>query len=144
MLRLAHVGVFSAIGALVMGIVGIFLVWLGEAGITASILLIPGAVLLVSAGFPLVRALRGAPASWRTHYAAVARAYRILAVLAATLSLTAAIVAGVRGVSSSVPQLILLTIVALQGPASLGLSAYMLRSNAAHPDGPDAPRPTTP
>lgn len=125
---LSRIGLFMALGALTLGIVGVGLMWTDTTGSfarVAIVLLIPGAFLLVQAGYVLGTVFSAKPENWKAIYL---RAARILTTTAMVSGVGIVVAAVFASQSASILQAILISIVAAQGPAASILIAKYLKN----------------
>jgi hypothetical protein len=124
--RLVRIGVYVAIGALVLGLVGVALAHSGAGVTSAAILISPGFVLLASSVWIIITALRTPPKFWKSAYARSAMVLQWGAALGAFLTIGAAVTLGTQSAPASTLQIVLITAVGLQGPLAMALLARSL------------------
>ncbi|WP_182049508.1 hypothetical protein [Changpingibacter yushuensis] len=127
MQRLARMGIAMALGALALGVLGTLMVWMDGTGTfsgLAIILLVPGVLLLVSAGYLIFCALRSDPRTWVPTYTRVSQVLTLTAIVSGVAVIVAAIL--INGDASAL-QTVLVAIVGLQGP----IATYMISTHVA-------------
>ncbi len=127
--RLAPTGIVLAFGAILMGMVGLMMSWMGSDG-TARLplmLVLPGGLIVAAAAYLLYLAMRARPESWQKLYRVSARLLNMFAMV----SFISVVVVGFL-VHSSAPiiQTLLVAAVGLQSPLVMVLLARMLGKSA--------------
>ena len=127
---LMRMGFALALGTLMLGTIGVLLAWLGPAG-SASLpllLLAPGIAMLIVAAVFTAYSLRENPEDWRDSYRSCARIASAVAIIAGVLTIGVAVALAVSG---PLFQVILVALIALEGPAALWFASRRLRSIAS-------------
>lgn len=128
--RLAQVGIVAALGAMLLGLVGVVLAWMGAPAVSAAILVAPGALLLVAAAYAVLESVRRPPAEWPSSYRRVATIFTWTAGIAAAAVIIATILALTHGTGASTAQTILIALLGMQGSVGLILLARYLAARA--------------
>ena len=119
-----------SLGALMLGFIAFLLSWIApneDAKGVPLLLLAPGVALLIAGVFLLVKALRTQADSWQDIYRACITPVRVIALVAFVVIVGLVVVFVVKG--SSVLQLILVALIAVQAPlALLAITRHMKRA----------------
>ncbi len=127
--RLAQTGIVLAFGAILLGLVGLMMSWMGSEATTRLplMLVLPGGFMVVAATYLFVVAMRATPELWRGLYRTSARLLRVCA----GISFASGPIVGIL-IHSIEPliQMLLVAAVGLQSPLVLFLFARMLEKSA--------------
>ncbi|MDN6487024.1 MAG: hypothetical protein L0K34_06015 [Ancrocorticia sp.] len=118
--RLAQSAIILALGAVVMGAVGILTSWFGDAASShvALILVIPGGVMVLVAAYILWLARRTEPDNWRGAYKRAVIGLETGALIGFFATIITAVM--VRA-DVPTPQVLLIALVGIQGPFAMFL-----------------------
>ncbi len=123
--RMAQSAIILAFGAVIMGSVGILAAWLGDGTAThiALILIFPGGLMVLVAAYMILLALRTDLDDWRLAYTRSIFALKMGAVLAILATVITAVIVRTDG---SLPQILLIALVGIQGPIAMFFIALQM------------------
>ena len=126
--RLAQTGIVLAFGAILMGMVGLMMSWMGSEATTRLplMLVIPGGLMVAAAAYLFFVAMRATPELWRSLYQTSSRLLKACA----AISLVSVPIVGIP-IHSHEPliQAILVAAVGFQSPLVMFLLARMLEKS---------------
>ncbi|MBP3223564.1 MAG: hypothetical protein J6M18_06540 [Actinomycetaceae bacterium] len=128
---LARMGLFFALGALMMGVIGFLLSWMAPTNWATGLpilLTIPGFIMLISAGVLVVTAAKLELHKWKLAYEKIGRGLIIAAIVCIA---GIALVSALFFTTKNILPLLLIAAIALQGPLSLVYTGRKLRSIAS-------------
>ena len=130
--HLAQTGIVLAFGAILMGMVGLMMSWIGSDGTARLplILVVPGGLMVAAAAYLLYLAMRARPESWQKLYRTSSR---LLKACAAVSCASVPVVGFLVHSSAPIIQTLLVAAVGLQSPLVMFLLARMLRKSADRP-----------
>lgn len=123
--RLAQAGIALALGAIMMGVVGLIAAWIGDGGSShiALILIGPGGLMVAAAAYMMIGAIRTEPDAWQPCYQRSVYVLQTAALLAFVATIATAVF--VHG-DAPAPQILLIAFVGLQGPIAMYLVTRQL------------------
>ncbi len=127
--RLAQTGIVLAFGAILMGVVGLMMSWMGsdDNARLPLMLVLPGGLMVVAAAYLFYLTLRARPESWQKLYRASSGILKVCA----TVSFASVPIMGFL-IHSDEPliQTLLVAAVGLQGPALMLFLSHLLGKSA--------------
>ncbi|MFT3943663.1 MAG: hypothetical protein QM705_07550 [Ancrocorticia sp.] len=130
--RLAQIGIVLTFGAIVMGVVGLMMSWMGsdDTARLPLILVLPGGLMVASATYLFYLAMRAQPESWQKVYHVSARLLNALAIAAFA---SVPVVAFLIHSGEPLIQTLLVAAVGCQGPALMYFLSRLLGKSADTP-----------